>query len=144
MKLTVSTSTWNSPRNRYIVGISGVALAVSIAIGGISSLPSSNSREVAVAPQAISQPSTLFGTAADAVFAAEGGVAVSPQFANTVDAADASVTLSLAKPVAYSASVALQADSTDWVQSQVLPAKTAKVSSPQFANMADAADAATH
>ena len=128
MNLTVS-STWKTRRNRYIVGLSGVALALSIAIGGVSSLPSSTSREVAVAPQVISQPNTLFGTTADAVFALESGVAVSPQFANTVDAADAAVTMSLAQPVASSASLALQADSTDWVQSLVLPAKTAKVSS---------------
>ncbi len=129
MNLTVS-STWKNHRNRYIVGLSGVALALSIAIGGISSLPSSGSREVAVAPQAISLPNALFGTAADASFAAEGEVEISPQFANTVDAAEASVYLSLAQPVDYSASLVLQADSAAWVQSLVLPAKTAKVSSP--------------
>ena len=137
MNLTINghSSTWKNNRNRYIVGISGVALALSIAIGGISSLPS-GSREAPVTPSIQSQPSTLFQTAADAVFALDSGVAVSPQFANSVDAYEASIALSFAQPVAPTA-----VDSRDDYLGLGQPGEGA--AAPMFATMADA-DAASH
>ena len=98
MNLTIRThsSTWKNARNRYVVGIGGVAIAVTVAIAGISALPSKDSRQASVTPSIQSNPSTLFQTSADAVFAVESGVAVTPLFASTVDAAEASVALALA------------------------------------------------
>jgi hypothetical protein len=77
MNLTGS-STWKNARNRYIVGASGVALALSIAIGGISALPSLGSREASVTPQAQSRPATQFGTMSDAEFASANTVSAAP------------------------------------------------------------------
>jgi hypothetical protein len=87
MNLTINShsSTWKNPRNP-IIAIGAVALAISVAIGGISSLPGSGSREASVTPQTISRPSTLFGTDADAVFAAQGPVEITPMFGTSADA----------------------------------------------------------
>ncbi|HLG11058.1 MAG TPA: hypothetical protein VI876_04795 [Dehalococcoidia bacterium] len=99
MNLTVSSSTWKHARTRYIVGISGVALALSVAIGGISPLPGSGGREASVTPETLSQPITL-PTAAD--FATIGSAyiqpqtqAVVPQFATSADAYFASMVLAV-------------------------------------------------
>ncbi|HWC29741.1 MAG TPA: hypothetical protein VG845_06640 [Dehalococcoidia bacterium] len=92
MNLTInSSSTWKNPRNRTIIAVSGIALALSVAIGGFSSLPSSGSREASVTPNVQSRPSTLFGTEADAVYASQNSLTITTQFANSVDAFDASV-----------------------------------------------------
>jgi len=134
MNLTINTnsSTWKSTKDRYAIGITGVALALSIAIAGISALPNSGSREASVTPSTQSQPSTLFANAADAVFAAEGGVAVSPTFGSMTDAEEASVALSLAQPV--STSIESPSDYLGLGQ----PGERAVAAAPQFANPADA------
>jgi hypothetical protein len=134
MNLTVSR-TWKNSRNRYIVGVSGVALALSIAIGGISSLPNSGSREASVTPSSVSQPSTLYTTAADAVFAAQSGVAVSPQFANSVDAYEASIALAFNQPVAAAN------ESLDTALGLGQPGERGITVAPQFANSVDAYEA---
>ncbi len=131
MNLTINTnsSTWKNTKARYAIGVSGIALALSIAIAGISALPNSGSREAPVTPSIQNQPGTLFANAADAVFAAEGGVAVSPTFGSMTDAEEASVALSLAQPV--STSVESPSDYLGLGQ----PGERVN---PQFANMADA------
>jgi hypothetical protein len=105
MNLTIRThsSTWKNARNRYVIGIGGVALAITVAIGGISALPDSGSRQASVTPVTRSQPSTLFQTSADAVFAVESGVEMAPRFGNAADAVEASVALVLAQQPSASA-----------------------------------------
>jgi hypothetical protein len=77
MNLRVS-STWKNARSRYIVGAGGAALAVSVAVGGISALASFGSREGSVPPQFQSQPQTLIGTTADAEIATPSVVFAEP------------------------------------------------------------------
>jgi hypothetical protein len=139
MNFTINThgSTWKNPKTRAAIGIGGVALALSIAIGGISSLPSS-SREASVTPAQIqSRPSTLFPLAADAVFALDSGVAISPTFANIVDAQEASIALAFAQPVPAAAT-----ELRDSALGLGQPGERSVVA-PQFANMADAVYAAS-
>jgi hypothetical protein len=114
MNIAIGTkrSTWKGPKGRYFVGIAGLLLAAGITYAGISSLPESDNDGVAVRPIA-SQPQPLFPTSADAVFALESGVAVTPQFATMADAA-------AALPVPASGEIVLSQ------------------SAPQFATMADA------
>ena len=59
-------STWKNTRSRYVIGVGGVALALGIAIGGISALPDLASREAPVAPQYQSRPGSLISTEASA------------------------------------------------------------------------------
>jgi len=53
------TSAWKNTRGRYVVGVSGVALALGIAIGGISAPPDLASRAAPVAPQYQSRPGSI-------------------------------------------------------------------------------------
>jgi hypothetical protein len=168
MNFTINShsSTWKNPKNRSVIAIGAVALAISVAIGGISALPSSGSREASVTPQTMSRPSTLFGTDADAVFAAQGPVEITPMFATTADAvfaveslrpvtseaADTGEYLGLGQPAAGQ-SFATMADAVAALESLQpvsvsesldanlgigQPGERSAAANPQFANMADA------
>ncbi|HWC29312.1 MAG TPA: hypothetical protein VG845_04435 [Dehalococcoidia bacterium] len=69
MNILASTysSTWKHNLNRFVVRFGGVALALSVAIGGLSALPGLGSREASVSPQ--SPPQALIGTVPDAALA---------------------------------------------------------------------------
>jgi len=156
MNLTVSSSTWKHARTRYIVGISGVALALSVAIGGIGSLPSSGGREASVAPETLSRQGTVYATDAD--YAAIGAAYIRPQaqeaaprFATAADAEDAARSMALAietfsPPVAAVRTTEPRfANVVDAVDASIaLALETATSVSPLFYNMADAVEAATH
>ena len=131
-----SNSTWRNLKARYIVGIVGIALAIGIAIGGVNALPRSN-HEARVAPLASSQPSTLFATAADAAFAAQGYVAVSPTFGTTSDAVDALPSLASLE-ASIAPAYATMSDAVDALPS-IAPAAVAVA--PTFGTMSDAVDA---
>jgi hypothetical protein len=127
MNFAVS-STWKNHRNRYIVAIGGAALALSIAIGGISSLPSSGRREASVTPRTAAPQSANIQDVPDSLLQLAGqsfeySVPVALQF-DAIDWVHAQVV-----PVEYSVAVALQFDSIDWVQSLLLPPGNARVGS---------------
>jgi hypothetical protein len=60
------TSTWKNTRSRNVIGVGGVALALGIAIGGISTPTNLAGREVPIAPQYQSQAGSLVPTEASA------------------------------------------------------------------------------
>jgi hypothetical protein len=138
MNLTVNThsSTWKNARNRYVIGIGGVALAITVAIGGISALPDSGSRQASVTPQAErqSRPSTLYPTAADAALAVLGDITVGPQFGSISDAHEAAIALGFADAEA-------RAGTPDVFYGLGQPGERAAFAVPQFANTVDAWEA---
>jgi hypothetical protein len=138
MNLTVNThsSTWKNARNRYVIGIGGVALAITVAIAGISALPSSSgSRQASVTPQIQSRPSTLFQTEADAALAVLGDIVVSPQFGSISDAYEAAVALGFAQADLASA------ETRDSALGLGQPGERSASVVPQFANSVDAYEA---
>jgi hypothetical protein len=126
---SAGSSTWKNHRNRYIVGIGGAALALSIAIGGMSSLPSSGSREASVTPRTAAPQSANIQDVLDSLPQLAGqsfeySVPAALRF-DAIEWVHAQVV-----PVEYSVPVALQFDSVDWVQSLLLPPGKARVGSP--------------